>query len=92
MDSVHQIVNAFLNLVVGLLDLILTGLGALETWLRIQLTALGVSGEIQPIILIVVAVLFLVIALRVMGGIIRLVVLVFLVLLILHILMPAWHA
>jgi hypothetical protein len=92
MDAVHQIVNAFLNLVVGLLDLVLTGLGALEAWLRVQLTAMGVSGEIQPIILIVVAVLFLILALRVMGGIIRLVVLVFLVLLILHILMPAWHA
>jgi hypothetical protein len=92
MDSVHQIVNAFLNLVVGLLDLILNGLGALESWLRVQLTAMGVGADIQPIILIVVAVLFLLVALRLMGGIIRLIVLVFLVLLILHILVPGWHA
>lgn len=91
MDQVHQIVNGFLNLLVGLLDLILNGLAALEGWLRVQLTSLGVSPDVQPIILIVVAVLFLLLALRVMGGVIRLIVLVFLVLLILHILMPGWH-
>lgn len=91
MDQVHQIVNAFLNLLVGLLDLVLTGLAALENWLRMELTALGVSAQLQPIILIAVAVLFLLLALRVMGGVIRLIVLVFLVLLILHILVPGWH-
>lgn len=91
MDSVHQIVAAFLSLLAGLLRLVLSGLAALEAWLRLQLTALHVSPQLQPVILIAVAVLFLLLALRVMGGVIRLIVLVFLVLLILHILVPGWH-
>ena len=91
MDTVHQIVNAFLNLVLGLLDLVLHGLALLEVWLRGQLTALGVSAQIQPVILIAVAVIFLLAALRVMGGVIRLIVLIFLILLIIQILVPGWH-
>ena len=92
MDSVHQVVNAFLNLLVGLLDLALGWLAALETWLRIQLTQLGVAQSIQTIILIAVAVLFLLAALRLMGGVIRVIVLIFLILLIVHILAPGFHA
>ncbi len=91
MDQVHQIVNAFLTLLVNLFDLVMHGLALLEGWLAAQLTAAGVSGQLQPIIMIVVAVLFLLAALRLMGGVVRLLIVLFLALLIVHILAPTLH-
>jgi len=92
MGSLHQVVNGLLNLLVGLLDLVLRWLGQLEFWLRAQLRDLGVAPPLQTIVLIIVAVLFLLAALRMLGGVIRLLVLIFLVLLIVHILAPGFHA
>lgn len=84
--------NTFLNLLVGLLDLVFRWLGQLEAWLRVQLHDLGVAPPLQTIVLIVVAVLFLIAALRALGGVIRLLVLIFLVLMLVHILAPGVHA
>jgi hypothetical protein len=88
LDRVNQAITELLALIRSLVDLILGGLAAIETWLRGQLAGLGVAGPIQTIILLAVALLLIVAALRLFGGVLRAIVVIFLILLALHALMP----
>jgi hypothetical protein len=88
LNRVNQAITELLALIRSLVDLILSGLAAIEAWLRGQLTGLGVSGPIQTIILLAVALLLIVLALRLFGGVLRAIVVIFLILLALHALMP----
>lgn len=62
--------------------------GIIETALRQVLDQLGVPGNIQSIVILAVMVLFIVAVLRLFGGLFRVLLLLFLILLVLHILLP----
>jgi hypothetical protein len=91
MEQVDQAITKLLALIRSLVNLVLGGLAAIEVWLRGQLTGLGVASPIQTIILIAVAVLLIAATLRLFGGVLRAVVVIFLVLLALHALIPVFN-
>lgn len=62
--------------------------GVIEGALRQLLNQLGVGRDLQSIVILVVMVLFIVAVLRLFGGVFRILILVFLILLALHILVP----
>lgn len=62
--------------------------GVIETALRQALTQLGVAANIQSIVILVVAVLFILAVLRLFGGLLRILVALFLIFLVLHVLLP----
>ena len=88
LERVNQAITELLALIRRLVDLVLSGLAAIEIWFRHQLAGLGVAGPIQTIILIAIAVVLIAVALRLFGGVLRAVVVIFLVLLALHALLP----
>jgi hypothetical protein len=90
MERVDQAITKLLALVRDLVDLVLGGLAAIEVWLRGQLAGLGVVRPIQTIILIAAAVVLIALTLRLFGGVLRAVVVIFLVLLALHTLIPVF--
>ncbi len=91
MDQVDQAINALLRLFRAAGDALLAGLAAVEVWLRVQLSHLGVERSIQPVILTAVAILLLVAILRLFGGAIRVLLVVLLILLALHVVLPIAH-
>ncbi len=92
MEKVDQAINALLALFASAADAVLAGLAAVEQWLRTQLTGLGVGPQIQTVIMIAVAISLLLLVLRVFGGVIRVVLVIFLILLALHVVLPLAHA
>lgn len=84
MQVLDQFARALVALLAWLAALVLTALAALEDWLRGLMTGAGVPGSVQTIFGIVLAVLFLVAALRLFGGFIRVVLVVVLVALSVH--------
>ena len=92
MDKVDQAINALLALFASAADAVIAGLAAIEQWLRAELTTLGVAPQIQTVIMIAVAVVLLLVVLRVFGGVIRVILVVFLILLALHVVLPIAHA
>jgi hypothetical protein len=92
MEKVDQAINALLALFASAADAVLAGLAAVEQWLRTQLTGLGVEPRIQTVIMVAVAIVLLLLVLRVFGGVIRVVLVVFLILLALHVVLPLAHA
>jgi hypothetical protein len=91
MDDVRRVLNSLLDLVFRLGDIIVTGIIAIEFWLRSQLGLLGVPAPFQTIILIALAVVLIVLALRLFGGLIRIAIILILALIAIHILMPVLH-
>jgi hypothetical protein len=91
MEQVDQAITKLLALIRSLVDLVLRGLAAIEVWVRGQLAGLGVAPPIQTIILIAVAVLLIAVTLRLFGGVLRAVVVIFLILLALHALIPVFN-
>lgn len=91
MNTLNQTLTAVLNLLVGLFDIILGVIAAIETWLRGQLAHLGVAPPVQTVILLAAALLMLLAALRLFGGALRLLLVLLLVLWALHALLPALH-
>jgi hypothetical protein len=88
MDDVNRVLDSLLQLVVGLGDLIVNAIVAIELWLRVQLGTMGLSPQIQTVILIALAVLLILGALRLFGGLVRIAVVLILALIAVHILMP----
>ncbi len=81
-DTLLQLLTAF-----GLaLASILTGV---ELWLRGVLQQFGVPHTLQTVLLLAVAVLLVLGSLRLFGGVIRIAVILILVLIAIHIVMPA---
>jgi hypothetical protein len=92
MNEVRQVLNSLLQLVIRLGDIIVGAIIAIEVWLRTELTTLGVPPLIQTVLLIASALLLIVAALRLFGGLVRIAVILVLALIALHILMPVLHA
>jgi hypothetical protein len=80
-DALLQVFRQLANAVAALLT-------ALELWLRGELQRLGVPPTLQTLILLAVAVVLVLGTLRLLGGLVRVVVILILLLLAIHILMP----
>ncbi|WP_428487623.1 hypothetical protein [Rhodopila sp.] len=88
MAAFTRALEALLHLLAQLGELVLAGILAIELWLRAQLSQLGVSPPIQTVLLIALAVLLIVAALRLFGGLIRVAVILILLLVVIHVLLP----
>ncbi len=92
MDDINRVLNSLLQLVIGLGDLIVSGILAIEALMRGQLATLGLAPPVQTAILVALAVLLILAALRLFGGLVRIAVVLVLALIAVHILMPVLHA
>ena len=88
MDGFSRAIETLLQLLIQLGNLILAGIVAIEVWLRAQLTLLGLPQSIQTVLMIALALLLIVAALRVFGGLIRVGVVLVLILVVIHVLLP----
>lgn len=88
MDTFTQMVNSLLQLLTQFGDLAASGLKAVEVWLRTQLATLGVPPALQTVIMLVLAALLVVGVVRMLGGLIRVVVLLVLLLVAVRVLLP----
>ncbi|WP_428491369.1 hypothetical protein [Rhodopila sp.] len=88
MNSVSNFVHSLLDLLVSLGNIVVAALVTVEVWLRAQLTQLGLPPPIQTAILVAVAVLLIIGALRLFGGLIRVAVVLVLILIAIHIALP----
>lgn len=91
MDGLRRVVTSLLQVLLRLGDLIVAGIVTIELWLRDELTQLGISRTPQTVILLALAAVLIVSALRLFGGLIRVAVVLVLVLIGIHILMPLMH-
>jgi hypothetical protein len=88
METVKHALEAFLGLIMLLGGLIVDAIVAVEVWLRAQLALLGAPPQVQTAVLIVVAVLLILAAFRLFGGLIRIAVVIILLLIAIHALLP----
>ena len=82
-------IDLVLSLIFGLFHLIVAGIAAIEASLRSALIPMGISPAGQNILLLVVALLLIVAAIRFFGGIFAILITIVLVLMMVHILLPA---
>ena len=92
MDQVNSVLKSLLKLMISLGDIIVGAIVAIELWLRTQLGTLGLAPQLQTAVLVVLAILLIVAALRLFGGLVRIAVILVLALIAVHILMPVLHA
>lgn len=88
MDAVNHALQTLLNLLVQIGNLVMAAIVACELWLRGELTLLQVPRPIQTVLMVALALLLIVAALRLFGGLIRIAVIVILLLIALHVLLP----
>jgi hypothetical protein len=88
METLTRTINALLQLLIKLGDIVVAGIVAIELWLRAQLTPLGLPPAIQTLLMAALAVLLIVAALRFFGGLIRMAVVLILLLIVIHVLLP----
>jgi hypothetical protein len=87
-QTLTHVLESILGLITLLGGLALQALVAVETWLRTQLGLLGAPPPVQTAILIAVALILLLAAFRLFGGLIRVAVIIVVVLIAIHALMP----
>ena len=83
--------NGLLSLIVELGTFILGLFEALDHGLRRLLTQSGVPGDVQTAVLVVVAILFFVAALRLFGGVFRVLIVLLLLLFLVQLVLPGLH-
>ncbi|NPD67332.1 hypothetical protein HN018_07055 [Lichenicola cladoniae] len=83
--------NLVLGLLLGLFNLVAAAIGVIEGFARRLLADIGIGGELQTIILIVLLVLLIVAAIRVFGRLFGVLIAVFLLLLLFHALLGNGH-
>ena len=88
MDSFKNTINTILGLLLQIGNLIVAGIVAIESWLRVQLGQFGLPPGVQTTILVALAALLIVASLKMFGGLIRIAVILVLLLIAIHILMP----
>ncbi len=86
-----QAMDFVLSLILRLIGVVMAAVGLIDAFLRGLMTRAGVGGQVQAVVLGVVAVLFILAALRVFGGVLRVLIIIFLVLLLIHVLMPGFQ-
>lgn len=88
MRAVDQALSTVEAAFFGIIDFVFGVLAGIELWLRGLLTSAGIGPEAQTVVLVVVAVLLLLAALNLLGGVLRVLIVLFLVLLGIHIVLP----
>ncbi|WP_158929159.1 hypothetical protein [Acidisphaera sp. S103] len=88
MDSFKHVINSLLQLLIQLGNVIVGWIVIIEMWLRAQLLQMGVAPQLQSVILLAFAVVLILGALKLFGGLIRVAVVLVLILIAIHILMP----
>jgi hypothetical protein len=84
----EQIIANVWAVIVALVGAIMVGIGIVETALRDVMGNLGIAPQIQSVILLACAVLLILAAFRLFGGLLALLIGIFLFLLILHVAAP----
>ncbi len=87
-DAFTHALDALLQLLNQLGRLLLAAVVAIELWLRTQFTLLGLPPVIQTALMVGVAVMLILAALRLFGGLIRVAVVVLLLLVVIHVVLP----
>jgi hypothetical protein len=87
-DSFAHVINTLLQLLVRLGDIIIGGIVTLELWMRDQLAQFGLTPQVQTAIMLAIAVVLILLAFKLFGGLIRVAVVLVLILIALHIVMP----
>ena len=77
-------------LILGLFHIIVVGIASIEGILRATLVPMGIGVEGQNIVLLLAALMLIIGAIRFFGGIFAILITILLVLLALHVLMPAF--
>ena len=88
MSSAQQFIDALLRLLIQFGNLVMGFILTIELWLRSQLDQFGVSHNVGTVILLAVALFLIVTALRLFGGLIRVALILFLLLLLIDLLLP----
>jgi hypothetical protein len=91
LDTFTSALETLLQLIMKFGDLIVAAIVAVELWLRAQLTVLGVPPAFQTVLLLALAIVLILAALRLFGGLIRVAVILILLLIGIHALMPVIH-
>lgn len=89
MDIVNQALHTVGTWLTVLIGLLFGVYEVIETFIRGVLNQLGVPGNVQQIVILVVAIVFIVAVLRLFGGVLRWLLILFFILLALHVLVPA---
>jgi hypothetical protein len=84
-------IDFVLTLILRLVAAVMAVVGVIELALRRVLVDAGINGELQSAVLIIVAILLIVAALRLLGGVFGVLITLLLVLLIVNLLMPGLH-
>ena len=83
-----EVMDSVFALALRLGSLVMQAIGSIEATLRSVMSRAGIDGRMQAIVLVAVVVLCAVAALRVFGGLLRFLIVVFLILLLIHALVP----
>jgi hypothetical protein len=78
--NLNQAATGVLHVISWIIHLVFAGFAVIEVWLRHELTQLGVGREAETAVLITVAIIFFLGAIRLLGGAVQALVLLFLVL------------
>ncbi|HTW26511.1 MAG TPA: hypothetical protein VME92_05250 [Acetobacteraceae bacterium] len=90
MDEVDRLLHGLFALLVSALAILFGFVGAIDEGLRQFLARAGIGGPAQTMILILAALLLVLLGARLFGGLVRLVIVIFLVLFLVHVLRPVW--
>jgi hypothetical protein len=83
-----QALNFVLSLILQLFHLVMGAIAVIEGFLRGLLAQAGITGEAQKAVLIVIGALLILAALRLFGRVFGVLIAIFLILLLLHVLLP----
>lgn len=89
MHDLMRLVDDLVRLIVRLGEMMLSGVGTAAVSLREQMTELGIPAQVQTIVLVLLAVAIVLLAVRLLGGVLRLAVIVVLVILAIQLTLPA---
>jgi len=84
--NLNHAADMVLHLILTIINLVFAVFGAIEIWLRHFLATLGIGGQAATIVLILVAIAFFVGAIRLFGGALQILIVIFLILFALQVL------
>jgi hypothetical protein len=84
-------IDFVLTLILRLVAAVMAVIGVIEVALRRMLVDAGINGQLQSAVLIVVAILLIIGAIRLLGGVFGLLITALLILMIVNLLMPGLH-
>lgn len=91
MDNLTHTIDSLPPLLIGLGSRVVEFIVAVESWLRMQFTLYGVTPMVQGVLLVGITVLLIMISARALGGLIRVAVILPLVLIAVHLVLPAFQ-